>query len=379
MSDDHGLQEQESTSSSGIDGSEWDVPRSLLAGVMEVYDVTTGALGGHGIRVRGRFLIDPSEAYRRLAPWFRERGRTVMFRHEDGADLILVVPGVIRPSPNNLWAPIVLAVVTVISMLAAYVLFHSGADLTREGILSALGQGWGFVLSLLAVLVSHEFGHYLMARHYGVAVTLPYLIPMPLSPFGTMGAVIRMKDIPPNRRAMLRIGAAGPLAGLVVAIPVLLYGLSLSEVTALPTSGYSMEGNSLLYAALKYLVFGRFLPSGGEDVFLHPVAFAGWAGLLVTSFNLIPAGQLDGGHVAYALLGRRTRVLNWAMVGILLLMGFLWQGWFLWAFLVFFFSRARVSPMDDVSPLAPVDIVVAVLLLVFFVLTFTPIPLRVVM
>jgi Zn-dependent protease len=379
MTDDRRLLEREEAPPSSPDGSALDVPRSLLAGVMEIQDVTTGALQGRAVRVRGRFLIDPSEAYRRLAPWFRERGRTVMFRREDGADVILIVPGVIRPSPNKLWTPIVLAVVTVVSMLAAYVLFQSGAELTREGILGAVAEGWGFVASLLAILVCHEFGHYLMARHFGVAVTLPYLIPLPISPFGTMGAVIRMKDIPPNRRAMLLIGAAGPLAGLVVAIPVLLYGLSLSGVTALPASGYSMEGNSLLYAGLKYLVFGRYLPSGGEDVFLHPVAFAGWAGLLVTSFNLIPAGQLDGGHIAYALLGHRTRILNWAMIGALLLMGLLWQGWFLWAFLVFIFSRARVRPMDDVSPLTPVGIVVAVSLLVLFVLTFTPVPLRIIM
>lgn len=379
MADDRRMLEQEGPPPSILDGGAMDVPRSLLAGVMEVYDVTTGAGQGSAVRVRGRFIIDPADAYERLAPWFRERGRTVLLRREQGDDIVLIVPGVIRPSPNNLWIPIVLAVVTVISMLTAYVIFQSGADLTREGILGALGEGWGFVASLLGILVAHEFGHYFVARRHGVAVTLPYLIPLPISPFGTMGAVIRMKDIPPSRRAMLLIGAAGPLAGLAVAIPVLLYGLSLSEVTALPASGYSMEGNSLLYAGLKYLVFGRFLPSGGEDVFLHPAAFAGWAGLLVTSFNLIPAGQLDGGHIAYALLGHRTRYLNWAIIGILLLMGLFWQGWFIWAFLVFLFSRTRVSPMNDVSPLTPVGIVVAVSLLVLFVLTFTPVPLRIVM
>ena len=347
MIDNRRMMEREGAPPSALDGGAFDMPRDLLAGVMEIGDVTTGGPGGRSVRVRGRFLVDPSAAYARLAPWFRERGRTVMFRREEDGDVVLIVPGVIRPSRNNVWIPIVLAVVTVASMLAAYVLFQSGADLSREGILRAVGEGSGFVASLLTILVAHEFGHYFMARRFGVAVTLPYLIPLPISPFGTMGAVIRMKDIPPNRRAMLLIGAAGPLAGLAVAIPVLLYGLSLSQVTALPASGYSMEGNSLLYAALKYLIFGRFLPSGGEDVFLHPIAFAGWAGLLVTSFNLIPAGQLDGGHIAYALLGRRTRYLNWAMIGVLLVMGFLWQGWFLWAFLVFIFSRARVSPKDD--------------------------------
>lgn len=329
MTDNRRMLEREEPPLPGLEAHTGDIPHALLRGIMEVEDVTTGGTQGRTVRVRGRFRVDPSEAYERLAPWFRARGHTVLLR--------------------------------------------------REGILRAVGEGWGFVASLLAILVSHEFGHYFMARRFGVAVSLPYLIPMPISPFGTMGAVIRMKDIPPNRRAMLLIGAAGPLAGLAVAIPVLLYGLSLSQVTPLPASGYSMEGNSLLYAGLKYLIFGRLLPSGGEDVFLHPVAFAGWAGLLVTSFNLIPAGQLDGGHVAYALLGQRTRYLNWAILGVLLVMGLFWQGWFLWAFLVFIFSRARVSPMDDVSPLTPVGIAVAVSLLVLFVLTFTPVPLRIVM
>lgn len=379
MTDNRRMLEREEPPLPGLEAHTGDIPHALLRGIMEVEDVTTGGTQGRTVRVRGRFRVDPSEAYERLAPWFRARGHTVLLRREGDADVVLIVPDVIRPSPNNRWIPIVLAIATIASMLTSYVLFQSSADLSREGILRAVGEGWGFVASLLAILVSHEFGHYFMARRFGVAVSLPYLIPMPISPFGTMGAVIRMKDIPPNRRAMLLIGAAGPLAGLAVAIPVLLYGLSLSQVTPLPASGYSMEGNSLLYAGLKYLIFGRLLPSGGEDVFLHPVAFAGWAGLLVTSFNLIPAGQLDGGHVAYALLGQRTRYLNWAILGVLLVMGLFWQGWFLWAFLVFIFSRARVSPMDDVSPLTPVGIAVAVSLLVLFVLTFTPVPLRIIM
>jgi membrane-associated protease RseP (regulator of RpoE activity) len=127
-----------------------------------------------------------------------------------------------------------------------------------------------------------------------------------------MGAVIRMKSVPPSRRAMLLTGAAGPLAGLVVAVPLLIWGLSLSNVAPLPTGGeYMLEGNSLLYAALKRLILGAWLPAGGVDVNLHPMAFAGWAGLLVSALNMIPAGQLDGGHVAYALLGERARYLTY--------------------------------------------------------------------
>jgi membrane-associated protease RseP (regulator of RpoE activity) len=156
--------------------------------------------------------------------------------------------------------------------------------------------------------------------------------------------------------------------------------LSLSEVAPLPSEGpYSMEGNSLLYLALKLLSFGQVLPTGGMDVNLHPIAFAGWAALLVTSLNLIPAGQLDGGHVAYALLGARARYLAWAVLALLLALSIWWQGWLLWAALVFFFSRRALLPLDDVSPLNRTEVVVALVLLALFVLTFTPIPLRLIM
>jgi len=353
--------------------------QDILHGVLAVEDITTGAMGGRATRVRGRLLIDSAEAYARLAPQVRAHGRTLLLRHESGDTVLVVVDSVVKPTPNNVWLPVLLMILTVISVLFSYVLFFETPEPNLSGILRNLGKGWSFALSLLSILLAHELGHYFMSRHFGVAVTLPYFIPFPLSPFGTMGAMIRMKDMPPSKRAMLLIGAAGPISGLVLAIPILIIGLALSEVTPLPSSGYSVEGNSLLYLALKFIIFGKVLPSGGVDVFLHPVAFAGWAGLLVTSLNLIPAGQLDGGHVMYALLGSKTRYLNWTIIGILLVMGIWWQGWLIWAALIFVFSRARVPPMDDVTPLKPWQTGLAIGLFILFVLTFTPLPLRIVM
>jgi len=351
--------------------------QSLLAGHVEIQDITAGAMGGQAWRVRGRLCTSSATLYAQLAPAFRARGYTLLLRREEGETVLIALRGVIRPTPNNRWLPPLLLVITVISMLLTYTILYTAPELTWGSILRHLGQGWEFTLSLLAILLAHELGHYFTARHFGVAVTLPYLIPFPLNPFGTMGAVIRMKDLPPSKRAMLLIGAAGPLVGLAVAIPILLWGLSLSPVTALPAEGgYSLEGNSLLYAALKYLLFGRWLPSGGEDVLLHPIAYAGWAGLLVTSLNLIPAGQLDGGHVAYALLGDKTRYLTWAIIGVTMALGFWWPGWFLWAALAFVFSRRQARPMDDVSPLTGNEVALAILLLVIFALIFTPLPLR---
>ncbi|MFO7918714.1 MAG: site-2 protease family protein [Anaerolineae bacterium] len=351
--------------------------RDALRGIFDIASITRGARGGHAVRIEGRFLRDPAEAYAHLAPACRAREKTPLFRQEGDDEVIYVVDAVIRPSPNRKWLPIVLAVLTVLSTLFAYVFFWEMPELSLSGILRTIPKGIPFAVSLLSILVGHELGHYFMARHHGVTVTLPHLIPFPFSPFGTMGAVIRMKSIPPNRRAMLRIGAAGPIAGLLLAIPILILGLNLSHLAPLPSEGgYVIEGGSLLYMLVKRLVFGRWIPSEGVDVMLHPVAFAGWAGLLVTSLNLIPAGQLDGGHVLYALVGDKTRYTNWVLIGLLVLLGVFWQGWLVWAALVFVFSRHRVNPLDDVSSLTRTDKIVAAVVLLFFVLTFTPLPLR---
>jgi membrane-associated protease RseP (regulator of RpoE activity) len=240
-------------------------------------------------------------------------------------------------------------------------------------------DGLPYAAALLGILAAHEMGHYLTARRVGAPTSLPYFLPMPLG-FGTFGAVISMAAPPRNRRHLLAIAAAGPLAGLAVAIPVLLIGLSLSRVAPLPAAGlYQMEGNSLLYAALKYVMFGELLPGNGRDVMIHPVAFAGWAGILVTGLNLIPAGQLDGGHIVYALLGERwSRVVLWAVLAALAGLAFLWQGWFLWLFLIFLFGRMRLAPLDDVTPLTARQRALAIAMMVLFVLVFTPIPLRIV-
>jgi len=170
--------------------------------------------------------------------------------------------------------------------------------------LMSFASPWKFAATILSILVVHELGHYVAARLHGVPSSLPYFLPLPLvTPFGTLGAVIIMPDRIRSRRALLDIGAAGPLAGMLVAIPLMIYGLTLSEVHPQTPGGYIQEGQSLLYWALKWLVHGHIPP--GHDVFLHPVAFAAWGGFVVTFLNLLPVGQLDGGHVAYALLGKR--------------------------------------------------------------------------
>jgi membrane-associated protease RseP (regulator of RpoE activity) len=171
-----------------------------------------------------------------------------------------------------------------------------------DGGMFPLVDGLSFSIPLMAILFCHEMGHYIAARIHRVPASLPYFVPLPpgFGLFGTMGAVI-LQSRTSDRRKLIDIGAAGPLAGLLVAIPVLAYGLHLSPIG--PIAGQYQEGNSLLYAVLKRLVCGMWLPAQGIDVNLHPVAFAGWAGLFVTMLNLIPISQLDGGHVAIAFFG----------------------------------------------------------------------------
>jgi membrane-associated protease RseP (regulator of RpoE activity) len=169
---------------------------------------------------------------------------------------------------------------------------------------TALFAGPYFAATLMTILLAHELGHYVVGRVRGVEVSLPYFIPMPPQiTFGTLGAVIRMKREISDRNALFDVGAAGPVAGLVVAIPLLVLGLQRSALIQIQPDG-NIEGNSILYAVLKYAVFGRWLPDARVDVDLHPVAQAAWIGLLITMINLMPIGQLDGGHIARAVLGQ---------------------------------------------------------------------------
>lgn len=168
-----------------------------------------------------------------------------------------------------------------------------------------ISDGLTYSVPLMLILLCHEMGHYFVARIHRVPASLPHFIPLPpVLGFGTMGAVIGMSEVTADRRKLIDIGAAGPLAGLLVAVPIIIYGLSLSPVLPLHPPA-QIEGNSILYAALKWLIKGAWLPDGTRDVVLHPIARAGWTGLLVTMINLLPIGQLDGGHVATAYFGNR--------------------------------------------------------------------------
>ncbi len=381
----------------------------LVDRVLSIEDITSGDTRQNFlVRYRGRLRGDSAEAYDQLSASLRPLNITPLFRNENDRHTILLLPGTINPKPSNPWINLVLFLFTLASVIFAGALNSyqgSAADLPElvVDLIRHLGSGIPFAVSLLAILLAHEFGHYLAGRYHHTHVTLPYFIPFPLSPFGTMGAFIQLKEPPKNKRILLDIGIAGPLAGLVVAIPVLFLGLALSRVEPLnifPGQSVQMEGNSLLYLISKFIVFGQVLPSpstygslspvlywlryfftaqpfpaGGLDVMIHPIAFAGWAGLLVTALNLIPAGQLDGGHVLYTLFGRRARILLPFILTALILLGFVWAGWWLWAFLIFLLGRLYAEPLDQITPLDPRRKAIAAFGLVLFLLVFTPVPL----
>jgi len=348
---------------------------SLISDVFEIHSITVLS-GDASFQFTGRLLMDSEQAYDILFERLHPLQFLPLFRKQGDTQVIFVMRGTLPEAKQRVWLAGGLFLATVASVFFAGFLQSPGATFQEAAVNAGL-----FTVALLYILVEHEMGHYLVSRHYRTPVSLPYFIPAPIFLFGTMGAVINMVAPPKNRRQWLHIAAAGPLAGLVLAVPITYIGLLLSQVEPLPPhGGYIMEGNSLLYLGLKYLVFGRILPSGGEDVFLHTVAWAGWGGLLVTMLNLIPAAQLDGGHVARALLGARGgQLLTYGIIGVLLVMGyFLWQGWLLWALIIFFFSRFQVMPLDDISEPRPTDKLLALVMLIIFVLLFTPIPLEVI-
>lgn len=235
-----------------------------------------------------------------------------------------------------------------------------------------LWKGIPFSFTLLLILGCHEFGHYYMSRKHNVDVTLPYFIPAP-SFIGTFGAFIKMKSPIMDRRILLDIGAAGPLAGIIVAIPILFIGLVLSEIVPETTTGGIHLGTSILFSLINWIVHG-FMPDN-TNLILHPIAFSGWIGLLVTCLNLLPVGQLDGGHVAYAVFGFRQRILARVILVLLLVLGFTgWSGWLVWAGLLLFIGVDHPPVTYDWVPLDRRRKIIGLITLTVFVFTFTPVP-----
>ncbi|MBK8781036.1 MAG: site-2 protease family protein [Anaerolineales bacterium] len=382
---------------------ETEIFTSCVSRIFRIDDVTSeDPRKGFFLRYRGELLSeDSAQAYDQLTEALRPYNAMPLFRVEEGRQVIYIAPKQPEPPKDKVSTNIILFVLTVFSVLLAGAQPEGPMPNDLVGQLLILGKniftGWPFALSLLGILVAHEFGHYFMSLYHKTPATLPYFIPFPLSPLGTMGAAIIMRGVPKNKRILFDIGVAGPIAGLVVAIPVLFYGLSLSTLGTIdPNPNGFIEGNSLIYFFAKYVTFGQLLPAplepqgilywiryfftggpipfGGTDVFIHPVAFAGWAGILVTALNLIPAGTLDGGHVIYGLFGDRSRKAFPYIVGLLLVFGFFWSGWWLWAALLFWLGRVHAQPLDQITTLDPTRRLIGYAMIIVFLLVFTPVP-----
>jgi membrane-associated protease RseP (regulator of RpoE activity) len=280
------------------------------------------------------------------------------------------------PPPPRRWINYVLFAVTFVTTLLAGAGQEGVTLQTLAASPLSIFRGLPFSLTLMGILLAHEMGHFIMARRHGVDATLPYFIPAPFG-IGTFGAVIKMRSPLRSRNALIDIGAAGPIAGMIVAIPASYIGLVLSDVkpiTDAMTGGITL-GDSLLFKGMQYLIHGPLKP--GYDVFLHPVAFAGWIGMLVTMLNLLPVGQLDGGHVSYAVFGPNAIwVSRIVFLVIVLLSIFSWFGWITWALLMLLVIRLRHPPIYETVPtrLDRGRTVVAFVTLVLFVLTFMPSP-----
>ncbi len=285
------------------------------------------------------------------------------------------------------WLNVLLFGLTVLTTWFAGILFGLSFLAAEEGPGIALfdpravGLGLSYAAALLVILVGHELGHYLTCRRYGVLATYPYFIPGP--PFlGTFGAFIRIKSPIRFKRQIFDVGANGPLTGFALALPVLLIGLASSKVAPFVATPDTITfGEPLLFRLLSGLLIGP-IPDGSSLV-LHPVGFAGWVGLLVTSLNLVPLGQLDGGHVAYALLGRRARTLSRIMVGVLALMGvFFHLTWLILAAVILVFelrSKMRLNHppvLDEDAPLGRKRAVLSLVVILIFVLSFIPDPVK---
>ncbi|MDZ7723964.1 MAG: site-2 protease family protein [candidate division KSB1 bacterium] len=239
-----------------------------------------------------------------------------------------------------------------------------------------MGGVW-YALPVIVILFSHEMGHYLMCRRYRVPATFPFFIPFPfLNPFGTLGAVIRIRGIIPSRKALFDIGVAGPLAGLAFTLPALYFGISMSDIVPATenTDAAFYLGESLLYKGISYLTLGPI--SDGYDVMLHPLAYAGWVGLFVTALNLLPIGQLDGGHVYYSLFGRRGKAGSMIFLAALGVAVINYPGWGLLFLILLIWGRKHPPPADDSTPIDLKRRLIAGFVFIIFILSFIPEPFK---
>jgi membrane-associated protease RseP (regulator of RpoE activity) len=353
--------------------------KAALSGIMDVTGYEFH--GNEGLSLFGGLRMMPAQAGAEINRRLQEIGYAGDLRPEGAGHRLIVVP---IPKPAQ---PVRSIEITPQMSLVAFILTVISVTFTGATVLAppestplqAALFGTSFMFATLAILGAHEMGHFIVARMRGENVTWPIFIPFPmLSIGGTMGAVIIQKTPYKNRRHLLEIGIAGPLAGFVVAVPLMLIGLWLTDPALTPISdpqNASFLGESLLTRTLGTLFFGAAYTATDVTLTPHPFVLGAWYGLLVTGINLVPAGQLDGGHVAYALLGDKSRYVTWAAIGVMLLMtAFVSQMWGLWTLLLVLFARSHPPVDEPRTQLSAGHYLLALAGVLVLILTFVPTP-----
>lgn len=349
-----------------------------MVGLFQVHSIK--AQQDKTISFSGRLLSDAETAYIQIRDRFHKLGYTPMLRRRNDQDVVVAVKGVVdnsgksKPTIN-----IILFVATVATTLAA------GASMAGEdlwgavlsgsliSVLQSLLSGLPFAATLLGILGVHELGHYLASRLHGVRATLPYFIPLPAVGIGTLGAFIQIKSPMTDRKVLFDIGMAGPYAGLLVAIPMLFLGLylSLDNVVPIFVPGLTLAdvGSSIFISGMVQIFAD--IPDG-RTLLLDPIFFAAWLGFFLTALNLLPAGQLDGGHAAYAVLGRWAYRLAYLVVFLLIIIGALQLSmqWFIWAFFILISGLRHPPPMNDITNVGFTRKAIGIFSIVLFVLIF---------
>jgi membrane-associated protease RseP (regulator of RpoE activity) len=291
-----------------------------------------------------------------------------------------------RKFQDRVWLHVLLFVLTVASTtlvgVNSYVAFL--ADFTRLDALpmpvpQLLLRGLWYSGTILAILGCHELGHYFACRYYDVDASLPFFLPFPFALTGTLGAFIKIKEPIPTKRMLFDIGIAGPIAGFLVAVPALFIGVALSHVARLPPDFVGFEiGEPLLFQLATKMLWGTI--QDGYSMNMHPMAFGAWFGLLATALNLFPVGQLDGGHISYAVLGRRSTYVTLATLIVVMVLAFFYSSWIVWTGLmivmIFMFGPHHPRVFDEHVPLDRTRVILALLALAMFAVCFTPAPIE---
>jgi membrane-associated protease RseP (regulator of RpoE activity) len=357
------------------------IPPAEILKTDDVFRVHHSRRVGEVVVQEGELLRDSDETYAILKARSEKAGVTPLLQEDRaGRPRLVWLPGVTDQrvaKERGPWLNIVLLLLTLVTTTWAGAL-HAGVDVLQEP--GRFVAGLPYSLTLMLILGAHELGHYFAAQAHHMKVTLPYFIPVPFG-LGTFGAFIQLKSSAENRRALFDVGVAGPLAGLVFGIPALWIGLRYSRILAPEELADHMHGgigvgSSALLALIAKLALGNAL-TAGHSLLLHPLAFAGWLGLLVTALNLLPIGQLDGGHIADAMFGRtRSAAIGTAALVALVLLGlFVWSGLLTWALIVYFIAGSKgLPPLNDISRMGVGRQAVGAFAFVLLFLILAPVP-----